>query len=252
MLSYSLSQRLRLFIGKIPGAKWVYDFVRTVFSPTYREDGLVTVNNCDFIKTPKFKVAYEAALNQQAGVKIHWRAHVIQWAASHASKLKGDFVECGVNRAFLSMSAMHYINFREMTERKFYLFDTYSGLVPEQVTKEDRAARRNYYSDCYEFVKDSFRDYKNVAIVKGIVPDSLDTVDIDSVAYLSIDMNCVEPEVAALEYFWPKMVSGGVIILDDYGFPGHESQKQAADKFAAEKNVDVLSVPTGQGMILKP
>lgn len=252
MLKYSVAHKLRLFIGKIPGSKSVYDFIRVLFFPAYREDGLVTVNNCDFIKNPRFTRAYDTALKQQKGINIRWRAHVTQWAATHASKLEGDYVECGVNKAFLSMSVMHYINFKQMKDRKFYLFDTYSGLVPEQVTKEDVAARRNYYADCYEFVKESFHDYSNVVIVKGIVPDSLDTVDIEKVAYLSIDMNCTLPEIAALRYFWPKMVRGGMVILDDYGFSGHEAQKNGADEFAAENSVEILQLPTGQGLITKP
>lgn len=252
MLRYSVVHKLRLLIGKIPGAKSVYDFIRVLFSPTYREDGLVTVNNCDFIKNPRFIHAYNAALNQQKGINIRWRAHVTQWAATNASKLGGDYVECGVNRAFLSMSAMHYIDFKQMKDRKFYLFDTYCGLVPEQVTEEDRAARRNYYTDSYEFVMESFRDYNNVVIVKGVVPDSLVTVDIEKVAYLSIDMNCTQPEVAALRYFWPKMARGGMVVLDDYGFSGHEAQKKGADEFATENDVEILQLPTGQGLIIKP
>lgn len=252
MLKYSFSDRARQLVGRLPGTKWLYDFIRTTFAPSYREDGLVTVNNCDFLKQPRYQAAYRAALRQQAGVNIHWRAHVTQWAAQHASRLRGDYVECGVNRAFLSMSAIHYVNFREMADRKFFLFDTYSGLVPDLISPEDKAARRNYYEDCYEFVKDSFRDFSNVIVVKGIVPESLNTVNIEHVAYLSIDMNCTEPEVAALHYFWPKLVPGAMVVLDDYGFPGHQSQKQGADAFAAKNQVEILHMPTGQGLIVKP
>jgi hypothetical protein len=65
-------------------------------------------------------------------------------------------------------------------------------------------------------------------------------------------MNCVQPEIAAMEYFWPKLVAGGVVIIDDYGFSGHEAQKTAADTFAESVGVKILSLPTGQGLMLKP
>jgi len=42
------------------------------------------------------------------------------------------------------------------------------------------------------------------------------------------------------------------MILDDYGHVGYEEQRCAFDKFAEEKNVDILCLPTGQGLILKP
>jgi hypothetical protein len=64
-------------------------------------------------------------------------------------------------------------------------------------------------------------------------------------------MNCAIPEQEALRYFWPKMESGGIIVLDDYGFSGHESQKRVADEFAVSVGAKVLSLPTGQGLILK-
>jgi hypothetical protein len=177
---------------------------------------------------------------------------VTQWAAFQATKLAGDFVECGVHRAFLSTSAIVYVEFEKLIDRNFYLFDTYCGLVDKQVTKADKAAHRNYYYDTYDFVKESFRNYKNVIIVKGVIPDILTTINIHQVAYLSIDMNCAQPERAALEHFWPILTPGGLIILDDYGFAGHESQKQAADEFASNVGVRILSLPTGQGLIIKP
>jgi len=239
-------------IARIPGARAVYGTLCLLFAPTFREDGLSTSHNCDFIKDPQFLRAYEAAQKHESGVNIRWRMHVTQWAGSHAMQLGGDFVECGVNRGFLSASVMSYLNFKSLHDRKFFLFDTYSGLVDALVTEEDAAAYRHPYADCYDFVVDSFKEYPNVVIVKGVVPDSLRTVEIDRVAYLSIDMNCVQPEIAAMEYFWPRLVAGGIVIIDDYGFSGHEAQKRAADKFAASVGAKILSLPTGQGLLLKP
>lgn len=182
---------------------------------------------------------------------IRWRAHVTQWAGWHASRLLGDFVECGVNRAFLSSSVMDFIEFDKIIDRKFYLFDTYCGLVESQISPHDRAAYRNRYEDTYQFVLNHFKHNHNINIIRGIIPDSLETVNIQQVAYLSIDMNCATPELAALEFFWPKMVSSGIIILDDYGFSGHEEQKRIADSFAEKQGVKVLSLPTGQGLLIK-
>ena len=125
---------------------------------------------------------YLRAERQQQRVSLRWRAHVLQWAGYHAKQLEGDFVECGVNRGFLSMSVITYIDFSAMVGRLFYLFDTYSGLVPEMVGPEEKAAYRNKYEDCYEFVKSSFGDYPNVKIVRGPVPDTLSSVDIHKVS----------------------------------------------------------------------
>ncbi|MCP5159885.1 MAG: class I SAM-dependent methyltransferase [Gammaproteobacteria bacterium] len=229
----------------------MYNFLRLLIAPTYREDGLATVHNCDFLKDKRFLKAYHTALHLHPGMDIRWRVHVTQWAGWHASRLDGDFVECGVNRAFLSSSVMNFIDFDEIADRKFYLFDTYCGLVENQISPADKAAYRNYYEDTYQLVSSSFNNNSNIIVIRGVVPDSLATVYIEKVAYLSIDMNCALPELAALEFFWPKIVIGGVIILDDYGFSGHEEQKRVADCFSEKQGVKVLSLPTGQGLLIK-
>jgi hypothetical protein len=58
--------------------------------------------------------------------------------------------------------------------------------------------------------------------------------------------------MAAMEHFWPRLVAGEIVIIDDYGFSGHEVQKRAADRFAASVGAAMLSLPTGQGLLLKP
>ena len=252
MLEYTPLQRIRQFVSRVPGVARLYDRIRLSFAASYREDGLVTTHNCDFTKDPQFQAAYASGERQQAMDGIRWRTHVALWAAFHAKQLEGDFVECGVNRGFLSMSIMTYLDFNSMPDRQFFLFDTYSGLVPEMVTDEDSAAYRNDYEECYEFVRSSFADFPNVNIVRGPVPDTLPSANISKVAYLSIDMNCTQPEIDALEFFWPLMTNGGVIVLDDYGFPGHEAQKAGADRVAESVGVKVLTLPTGQGLLIKP
>lgn len=69
---------------------------------------------------------------------------------------------------------------------------------------------------------------------------------------ISIDMNCAEPEVAALNFFWEKLVPGALVLLDDYAFSkSYRQHKQAFDSLAEELNFNILSLPTGQGLIVK-
>jgi O-methyltransferase len=220
---------------------------------TYSMMGMTTNKNCDFMRDERFIEGFSAGMGQQYIEDFGgWNIHINQWAAFHALQLKGDFVECGVNRGILAMSNMVFINFQTLKDRKYYLFDTFCGLDEKLSTAEEYAIAKDVYPDCHEFVVESFKKYPNAVIVKGTVPASLTQVDIERVAYLSIDMNCAIPEVAALEYFWPKLEPSAIVLLDDYGWPGHENQKEAADNFALSVGTKVLSLPTGQGLILKP
>jgi hypothetical protein len=243
--------KLRHLIKRIPGARWLHYNSRLLLAPTFSEDGLRTIHRADFTRDRQFQSAWHAAERRQPGTHMRWRMHVTQWAAWQALQLPGDFVECGVNRGYLAASIVDYVDFVSQKERKFYLFDTFQGLVPELVSVRDKAAHLNEYQDVYDDVVKAFGACPNVIPVRGAVPESLSSVDIDRVAYLSIDMNCAEPERDAMEYFWPRLSSGALIVLDDYGFAGHEYQKELADQFADQRDLQVLALPTGQGLLIK-
>jgi hypothetical protein len=250
--------KISWFINNYKKVQPGLQFLPTVFQGplTYQADGLITSNNCDFIEDPRFKKAYAlaAATNPWEGFNMPWRVYIVCWFADFVKHLPGEFVECGVNTGAYSRSVIDYINFPGLN-KTFYLLDTYEGLVANQITeKEKKAGIESYlqnYQNVYEQVIQTFKNFK-VKIIKGAVPGTLPQCDAKQICYLSIDMNVIEPEIAAANYFWDKIVKGGVMILDDYGFPMHIEQKKAFDEFAKEKGVQILSLPTGQGIIFKP
>lgn len=223
----------------------------------YDQDRLLTTNNHDFMKDPRFIAAYECGLKADTtkAWRIHWRVHVALWAAQHGARLEGDFVECGVNKGLMSSCIMQYLDWNSR-DKHFFLFDTFKGIDPKYLNERENELGKmqfsaGHYSECYELAKENFKTFDRTHLVRGSVPDTLETVDIGQVCYLSIDMNCAAPEIAAAEHFWPKMTRGAVGLLDDYGFAGYEEQKKAFDAFAARKGIEILSLPTGQGMYVK-
>ena len=229
---------------------------------TYSGDGYATHHNAECLREPKFVEAYQKGIfsghtiGGGGDLHIEWRVHQYVWAGFHAMHLDGDFVECGVNTGIFSLAIMHYCDFQK-SDKKFFLFDTYEGIPEDQFTDAERAVglhtvHDGSYFDCYEVAKKNFSPYPNAVLVKGRVPESLNKVEIEKVAYIGIDMNSVVPEIAAAEHFWPKMVSGAIMVLDDYGWLHHAIQKKAFDEFAAERGVKILNLPTGQGILIKP
>lgn len=220
----------------------------------YNGEGLVTVHDVDFMSDPLFRESYRLgkATGSWGESDIPWRCYVACWAAKHAKALGGDFVECGVNRGALSRAVMHYIGFERMNDRKFYLLDTFRGF-PDDLKKSAAGPNLQEYDECYEEVVRTFAEFENVVLIRGRIPESLPQVTSEKIAYLSIDMNVAEPEVAAAEFFWERMVCGGMIVLDDYGFgKPYWPQKSAMNEFARSRGVEVLLLPQGQGIICKP
>ena len=236
-------------ISKIPSLEYTARF--------FDEDNLRTSNNHDFIHSPRFIAAYNRGRKAwPTDYMWRWRVHVGLWTAAHVKNVQGDFVECGVNKGFLSSAIMHYLDWNSLN-KQFFLFDTFEGLDERYVSKMEKQCGRveyskRHYAECLEEVKANFSGFKNVHLVRGSVPDTLASQDIKIVCYLSLDMNCAAPEIAAANFFWDKLSGGAIMLLDDYGFPGFEEQKHAFDKFADERSIEVLSSPTGQGIIMKP
>lgn len=228
----------------------------------YSADGLcVWGKNPSFLKDEQFQKAYQVAVNSghqfanQDNFHIEWRVHVVLWAARQALKLEGDFVECGVNTGIFALAIANYCNFASV-DKKFFLFDTYCGTPEEQMSESEREKcvkdNQLYYPDCYELAKNNFAPYPNLLPIRGRVPEVLPSQDIGKVAYLSIDMNVAAAESAALEYFWDKLVPGAPVVLDDYAWKSCELQHESHNEFARSRNVPILTLPTGQGLIIKP
>ncbi|NDR59708.1 TylF/MycF/NovP-related O-methyltransferase [Aliiruegeria sabulilitoris] len=230
---------------------------------TYAQDGLFTIHNSDFRQDPAFDRAYSRGLkaNQGLDFKWHWRVHVGLWAARTAARLPGDFVECGVNRGFLASAIMEDLDWNRQG-RKFWLLDTFGGIDFEGVSAEEgdfarrdrneRLLKSGLYTSEAESVRENFAEWQNVEIVVGAVPGTLDQITSDQIAFASIDMNTAAPEIAAMKFLWPRLVPGAMIVLDDYAYHGYLPQKHAMDAFAREYGTSVLSLPTGQGLIIRP
>lgn len=235
-------------------------------SANYNADSLMVFHkNVSFLRNEAFMQAYRAGVHsghkmgRKSGIgediHLEWRVHVACWAAARARRLEGSFVECGVNTGILSLAVCHWIDFNA-TGKDFFLFDTFCGIPEEQMAAQERQQRihenQEIYEECYDLVCRNFAAFPRAHLVRGMVPGTLRTANIEKVCYLSIDMNIAEPEIAAMEYFWDRLVPGATVILDDYGWAGYELQQKEHDRFAASKGVPILLLPTGQGLIIKP
>ena len=227
----------------------------------YDQDGLKSVHNHEFMEESLFRRAYSRGVRATGrDYQWHWRVHVGLWAAACASGLEGDFVECGVNRGFLSSAIMEYLNWDSLGKR-FYLLDTFKGMDERYISREDEMAgaleknRTNlatgFYTTNIEEVRKNFAEWKNVSLIAGAIPETLSKVSATKVAFLHLDMNCSTPEIAAAYFFWDRLVPGAFILLDDYAYRGYRAQKIAMDQFALAKASRILSLPTGQGLLIK-
>lgn len=201
---------------------------------------------------------YDQYLGKQT---IAWRLHTLVWAGKHAMALpEGDFVECGVFRGDMSWVVGTVAGVKN-SNREAFLYDSFIGLDPRQVRSGDYGDTENYleivnpiYAENLlgERVKSRFSDWSNYSVIQGFVPDTFAaSPPSDKLAWVHIDLNSPQAEKACLEYLVPRMVPGGLVILDDYGWTFYGRQKEVADAYFAELGLSVLELPTGQGLAIK-
>lgn len=118
-----------------------------------------------------------------------------------------------------------------VTNRKVIGVDTFEGL-PEKGDL-DWHNKGEFLSD-YEEITQAFKEYKNVEIHKGYFPKSIDRAISPkwfSLVHLDVDQH--ESTFNCLQYLWPALVNGGVVIVDDYGWTHCPGVKVAVDDFVS-------------------
>ncbi len=233
---------------------------------SYCEDGLATNHITDFLNDRKFMSNYfKASENTNMSKKSHritYRAYIVNYFANYAlTKFKnqnGCFIELGTHKGLIAKSIILNSNIiNEKTD--FYLFDTYKGIPVNQLSENEKifANRQNstiYKENVYDFIINKFNDYNFVKIVQGELPKSLENEDIkiDKIKFLHIDLNNSYAEIASIKKLYESLLIGAPVILDDYCYSElYREQKNSWDKFIKEKNMTILSLPTGQGVFFK-
>ncbi|OGO04732.1 MAG: hypothetical protein A2Y91_07280 [Chloroflexi bacterium RBG_13_54_8] len=180
-------------------------------------------------------------------------AYVIHQLCRHCLHLAGDFAECGVYRggsAFLIASTLAE---RDVNNRRqVHLFDTFQGM-PSTANDDPSGIKEGRFGDTsLSAVKDYLRDFPFVTFHQGYIPATLAPVKDRQFAFVHIDVDLYLTTRDCLEFFYPRMVSGGVIVFDDYGWAiFRDSEKRAVDEFFGDKKEVPISLRTGQCIVIK-
>ena len=219
----------------------------------YRYDGVAVSNSSAFMDDIKFQAAYNALTKAYGwNPELPWRVHQIMWAVGQVRNLNGSFVECGVGRGGLMSSLLETYDTWNEDNKKMYLFDTFESYqYNKQGKKIISNAPNKFYAKSFSEVKNNFAQYKNIEFVVGDVLETVYGGVCGNIAFISIDMNQSKAEEHVFRKLYPDLLSGGVIILDDYYAAGRDLQRLSMDKLSIEFGFGILATPSGQGIIVK-
>lgn len=159
-----------------------------------------------------------------------------------ASGVAGTVVECGV---FKGASLTRWAKFRELLlsgmSQKIIGFDIF-GRFPEATLDKDVEQRKQYLDaagdqsisvDQLKAVLNHYNLGENIELVKGdilkTIPEYVHEHPELKIAMLIVDVDIYEPTKVALEYLYPLVVPGGVVVLDDYAV--WEGATRAVDEY---------------------
>ena len=199
-----------------------------------------------FMRDGPLVSAYQAHCETVAEKGALWRLVTLAWAARSAAPLDGDFVECGCYRGTTARVLCDLVEFTGNIRRRYYLYDLF-----EHDASMPHHAMPDHGPGLTAQVRARFANLPNVVITEGRVPDSLAIAAPDKIAFMHLDLNNADAEIGALEVLFDRVVPGGIVVLDDFGWLGYERQRIAEVEWFGARKYQILELPTGQGVVVK-
>lgn len=185
-----------------------------------------------------------------------------QYALYEATKyvvtrqLPGAFVECGVWRGGAAMTMAHTLMACQNMERDIFLYDTFAGMTEpteKDVSKRGTPALQSWRRQqkdthnewCYASVEEVRQNLQRTGypmsrfhLIKGKVEETIPQQAPEAISLLRLDTDWFESTYHELKHLFPRLVPGGVLIIDDYGH--WRGAREATDRYFAEVGKPLL------------
>jgi hypothetical protein len=147
------------------------------------------------------------------------------------SNLIGDVCEIGVYRGGTAKIISENIENSDL-----FLFDTFEGMPYYDPDNDKEWDVGTFGQTDYETVKSLFQSNQNVKVFKGVFPSETSHHVKDRVfKFVHLDVDNYQPYKECLEFFYERMVKGGIIIFDDYDCGCCPGANKAVDEFFIDK-----------------
>jgi len=183
----------------------------------------------------------------------HW---IVAYCIRHVKKFtnteNANFVECGVSDGFTAFFAL-----RELFADKnndvpcFHLYDAWESMDTTNLTDKESPRATTYSILSYDRTKRNLDEYTDFLVYhKGHLPETFYNLPKppNFIVFLHVDVNSSIVTQNILEFFYTKLVKGGIILFDDYGWTTFIETKKIIDKFFLDKPGMLFPLPTGQAI----
>lgn len=157
------------------------------------------------------------------------RLYILWQAVKNVAHLGLPAVEVGAFRGGSAGLIAHAWRAAADVDGELHVVDTFEGHLDRQLSDRDLPLQRGKFQQTsYDDVRSYLSTFANVRVHKGDATQLIGEWPERRYALLHLDVDLYEPTRRCLEYFAPRLASGGVIVLDDYGAPTCPGVAQAA------------------------
>jgi hypothetical protein len=185
------------------------------------------------------------------------RHYVLNYLIKSAELEKGDVCEAGCWRGLSAYQIASHIKSCQI-DVPFHLFDSFEGLSEIQDVDRYEKDGRDPQHIMQQFacplsqVQDNLKAFNFIRYYPGWIPNRYPEVSDVAFSFVHIDVDLYQPIRDSFLFFYPRLVSGGIMVFDDYGciqFPG---AKKAVDECLSEYGQPFfLPMPSGQAFLIK-
>jgi O-methyltransferase len=165
------------------------------------------------------------------------------------TNLEGEVWECGVYGGGSASIILENIS----ENRILRLFDTFGPGIPFRGELDGNciggfSINENIFSN----IKKYFKAHSNVKLHVGKIPTTFELLKLKKICFAHIDVDQEQAYNDCLNFIWPKLVPGGIMVFDDYGAGSCDGATRAVKEFIAKNNIELNLTPNYGAWIRKP
>jgi O-methyltransferase len=222
---------------------------------------------------PAFQSRYSEGLNvtgtpeSERIVLFKRQARFYNLLAIHrwASEIPGWQVECGCWKGLSSYLLNHQSKLLNSAHdgSGFMIVDSFEGLSQPTAEDSSRFALNpslftgDFFTqagafDCpQQTVRTALAEFPAIEYRQGWIPEVLSSLPERTYSFVHIDLDLHDPIRGGIDYFFPRLAEGGVIVLDDYGSLLWPGAMKAGDEGAAAFGQTLIPLSTGQAILVR-
>ena len=166
--------------------------------------------------------------------------------AGKVGHLEGDMAEVGVFQGGSSI-----IISLAKGDKPLHLFDTFEGLPEPDKQYDNQMKEGDMHNTSLDMVKKNLEPYENVFFYKGFFPDTASPIEDKKFCFVNNDTDIHGSTKSFLEFFYPRMVKGGIVLTHDYNDSRTPGVKKAYDEFFSDKPEFINEIWDTQAYVVK-